>query len=199
MNRTLLFTSFITFIYAFLEHLYNKCMVTLLDMREIPSFNDFCAVADGRIWSKRSKLFLTPSISSCGYLQVVIRNSVDKKRVCRFVHTLVYSAFNGEVPKGYQINHINEIKTDNSIDNLELLTPKDNCNHGTRNSRIGSYHAKGITLIELSSSGHYTFKSLKEAAEFFSVKATTFRTKVQKRKNNKISIGDSEYYIKKSN
>lgn len=174
-------------------------MVSLLEMREIPSFNDYCAVADGRIWSKKKKLFLRPSISSCGYLQVVIRNSVTNKRVCRFVHTLVYSAFNGVVPKSYQINHINEIKTDNSIDNLELLTPKENCNHGTRNTRIGSYHAKGITLIELSSSGHYTFNSLKEAAEFFSVKPTTFRTKVSERRNNKISIGESEYYIKKSN
>lgn len=139
---------------------------------------------------------MTPSISSCGYLQVAIKNSVTKSRVCKFVHTLVYSAFHGEITKGYQVNHINEIKTDNRIENLELLTPKENCNHGTRNIRIGNHHMKSITLIDVASSGRYSFNSIKDAAEFFSVKVTTFRTKLRRKKKNRIVIGNCEYYIK---
>lgn len=36
-----------------------------------------------------------------------------------------------------EINHINEIKTDNRLCNLEYCTHTYNCNHGTRNMRIG--------------------------------------------------------------
>ena len=52
------------------------------------------------------------------------------------VHRLVYEAFYGEIPNGMQVNHINEIKTDNRLENLNLMTPKENCNYGTRLERI---------------------------------------------------------------
>jgi hypothetical protein len=35
-----------------------------------------------------------------------------------------------------QVNHKDEIKTHNWINNLEWISPKDNCNYGTRNERI---------------------------------------------------------------
>lgn len=47
------------------------------------------------------------------------------------VHRLEYEAFYGEIPKGMQVNHINEIKSDNRLENLNLMTPKENCNWGT--------------------------------------------------------------------
>ena len=43
-----------------------------------------------------------------------------------YVHRFVYEYFNGIIPKGYQINHINEDKTDNRLENLELVTQKEN-------------------------------------------------------------------------
>lgn len=39
----------------------------------------------------------------------------------RMDHDLVWESHHGSIPKGYQIHHINEIKTDNRIDNLELV------------------------------------------------------------------------------
>ena len=35
-----------------------------------------------------------------------------------------------------QINHKDENKQNNNVDNLEWVTPKDNCNYGTRIERI---------------------------------------------------------------
>lgn len=37
-----------------------------------------------------------------------------------------------------KINHINEDKLDNRVKNLEYITHKENCNYGTRNSRMAT-------------------------------------------------------------
>ena len=46
------------------------------------------------------------------------------------VQRVVYAWFNGEVPEGYVVDHINNIRTDNRLSNLQLLSPKDNINKG---------------------------------------------------------------------
>ncbi|WP_311431800.1 HNH endonuclease [Facklamia hominis] len=42
------------------------------------------------------------------------------------VHKLVYEAFNGRVPSGKEINHLNFNRGDNRLVNLDLLSRKDN-------------------------------------------------------------------------
>ena len=77
---------------------------------------------------------LKPTINHKGYYKVPLcKNSKVKK--CS-VHRLVWEAFNGQIPEGLQVNHINEIKTDNRLSNLNLMTCKENCNWGTHNERV---------------------------------------------------------------
>ena len=72
---------------------------------------------------------LKPKINSCGYFQVgLFKNSIGKFYM---VHRLVFETFNGTIPEGLQVNHINEIKSDNRLSNLNLMTPKENTNFGT--------------------------------------------------------------------
>lgn len=59
-----------------------------------------------------------------GYLQVKV--TVDGFTYTRYLHNLVWEAFNGRIPEGFEINHINHIKADCSLDNLELVTHKEN-------------------------------------------------------------------------
>ena len=72
---------------------------------------------------------LKPGKDSYGYLKVNL--SKDGKKTTFWVHRLVYEAFNGKIQEGMQVNHIDEDKTNNSIDNLNLMTPKENINWGT--------------------------------------------------------------------
>ena len=70
---------------------------------------------------------LKPKIEKSGYQRVGLWKNGGKWYQ---VHRLVYEAFVGDIPKGMQVNHINEIKSDNRLENLNLMTPKENTNWG---------------------------------------------------------------------
>lgn len=64
----------------------------------------------------------------------------DGKQNMRTVHSLVWEAFNGPVPEGYEINHMDENPSNNRLDNLNLLTHKQNMNWGTVCERQSKSH-----------------------------------------------------------
>lgn len=47
-----------------------------------------------------------------------------------YIHVLLWIHFNGNIPDGYEINHMDEDTGNNSLSNLELMTHKDNMNYG---------------------------------------------------------------------
>ena len=52
-----------------------------------------------------------------------------------YVHRTVYQSFKGEIPIGYDINHINFNSNDNNINNLEAVSHIDNLNHSRKAGR----------------------------------------------------------------
>jgi len=53
----------------------------------------------------------------------------EAKRRDRPVHRCVWEAHKGPIPKGLEINHINGVRNDNRIENLELVTKSGNALH----------------------------------------------------------------------
>ena len=63
-----------------------------------------------------------------------------------------------------QVNHINENKTDNRLENLNLLTPKANVNWGTRNKKIKIKLSKPVLQYDLEGNFIKEWPSATEAA-----------------------------------
>ena len=59
----------------------------------------------------------------------------------KYVHRIIWESVNGQIPDGLQINHKNGVRTDNRIENLELVTPSENTKHAYR---LGLIRADGV-------------------------------------------------------
>lgn len=100
--------------------------------------------SDGRIWSYKSNKFLKPQITKYGYQQVMLYDN-EGKRKWYSVHRIVWEAVTGsQIPEGYEINHISEVKTENMITNLELVSHKDNVNYGSGTKRSSKSRSKQV-------------------------------------------------------
>lgn len=88
--------------------------------------------SDGQISLYRGKI-LKQSKTTAGYYMVVLCN-VGKQKPAR-IHRLVAEAFLPNPNNLPSINHKNEIKTDNRVDNLEWCDQKYNSRYGTARER----------------------------------------------------------------
>ena len=116
-----------------------------IEWEQAEGFSRYLISTDGKIYSLKSDRLLPQGITERGYKQVDVYNDMGVKKHMK-VHRLVYMAHIGAIPNGLQVNHKDENKTNNCIDNLELMTNKENCSYGTRNARISKsmkrYRAK---------------------------------------------------------
>lgn len=59
------------------------------------------------------------------------------------LHRLIWEYFNGPIPEGWEVDHINHVKDDNRIENLRIVTRKENCKNRSKNCNNSS----GITGV----------------------------------------------------
>lgn len=90
---------------------------------------------------------LKPGMDRVGYLHVFLCK--DGKPTYFLVHRLVLEAFNGKIPEGMQVNHIDEDKSNNSLNNLNLMTPKENTNWGTGIERKAKSQSKPVLQYDI--------------------------------------------------
>lgn len=105
---------------------------------------------------------LTPK-TNAGYQRVQLWKDGNVKMF--YIHRLVYAAFNGAIPDGMEVNHINECKTDNRLCNLNLMSPSENINFGTRNERCAKAQSKPVIGYDEDGNVVVTFPSTAEAGK----------------------------------
>lgn len=104
-----------------------------------------------------------------GYLEVCLSNDGEKKRYR--IHRLVAQAFLENPERYSEVNHKDENKTNNCVENLEWCSSKYNSNYGTRNKRISKSHNKLVRCVETGE----VFNSCIEAQEKTGIWASSIR------------------------
>ena len=74
---------------------------------------------DGKVWNEKFNKQLKGTPNAFGHLTVCINGKTKK------IHRLVYQAFVGAIPKGYDIHHKDFNKNNNSVSNLICITHKE--------------------------------------------------------------------------
>ena len=71
------------------------------------------------------------AVTSKGYLRVCV--NVHGRQRHFMAHRIVWVAANGPVPGGHTVDHINTLKADNRLCNLEAVTARENTRRATVN------------------------------------------------------------------
>lgn len=113
-------------------------------MKDIKGYEGLYAVTScGKVWSYRSQKFLAPAKHKHGYLQVILYKNGTTKNF--LVHRLVAETYLPNPTGLPQVNHKDECKEHNYLNNLEWCDAKYNHDYGTRTKRT----CKPVFCIEL--------------------------------------------------
>lgn len=104
----------------------NVSEETIQNMKVINGFPNYKISKDGKIYSIAYKKILRNQINNDGY------ETIQLKKYSFLVHRLVAIAFIDNPEKKDQVNHINEIKSDNRVENLQWATQSENITHSNK-------------------------------------------------------------------
>lgn len=101
--------------------------------KEVEGYPNYMVSDTGQVFNRTRNYLLKCADDGHGYKAVALCQSGSRKT--KLIHRLVCEAFLGPIPEGYEVNHKDEDKGNNRLDNLELLTHKENMRYGTRTQR----------------------------------------------------------------
>ena len=138
-----------------------------------PLYKKYAANEEGEIMNIRLRKPRKGNLVHGGYLQFGIylqENKVKKYSSHRFV----FECFYGLIEKNKQINHINFIRNDNRIKNLEVVSPSENNKKSTVNKNYTFLkdirkNPKRVKVINLITKKETNFKSLYSAGKMLGI------------------------------
>jgi hypothetical protein len=148
--------------------------------KDIHGYEGMYQVSDlGRVKSFKlnKERILKPGISRNGYLHVVLCNEGKQKNVK--IHKLVAMAFLNHKPDGTNkivVDHLNNIRTDNRLENLQLISNRENCSKdrkGFTSKYTGVSWSKAsnkwLSIIEINGKIKHlgVFNSEEEAGQYY--------------------------------
>lgn len=136
---------------SILQYSFNM-KSTIEKFKDIPGYEGLYQVSDcGTVRSlKYGKVkYLKNKKRHTGYEIIgLYRDGIVKHFL---IHRLVYEAFVGGIPEGYEIDHVNTVRDDNRLVNLRVVTSKENSNNyitAARNREAGKRRSQDQKWLE---------------------------------------------------
>ena len=104
--------------------------------KPVPDNHRYLVSDDGKVFNKKTGRELKQHPNAKGYLRVYLWYGTQDKP--KAVHRLVAQAFISGSEGRNEVNHINLIKTDNTVENLEWCTHSENMLHAVANGHGGA-------------------------------------------------------------
>lgn len=82
------------------------------------------------------------AVNDNGYGYKTVNLYKNGKSKTEYIHRLIVESFISEIPKEMQVNHINGIKSDNILTNLEIVTRSENILHARETGLIKNQFGK---------------------------------------------------------
>lgn len=140
--------------------------------KQIKGFEDYYVDTDGRVFRNWHGNFkeLKGRDNTYGYLRIGLWK--NNKQKWMYIHRLVATAFLSN-PENYpQVNHLNGIKTDNRLENLEWCSSSQNMQHavgtglknhkGSKNPLAKISEKQAIEIFRRLDNGESTYKIAKD-------------------------------------
>lgn len=105
-----------------------------VDWKPIKGFEHYLIYSDGRVYNTRRNQIKKSCSDHKGYQRVRLIDG--SSGATKKVHRLVAEAFLPDYSNDMQVNHLNCIKHDNSIENLEMANQSKNTSHAWKNNRM---------------------------------------------------------------
>ena len=144
-----------------------------MNLKEIKDYEGLYSfdLNNNEVYTHKYKRYLKKSLHYKGYYEIELSKN-SKRKIFKF-HRLVYQAHYGSIPDKMQVDHIDNNRQNNNIENLRLVTNQQNqWNSKTRKNNLST----GYKNISKTKSNTYlvmirinnkvynkTFKTLEEA------------------------------------
>ena len=147
-------------------------MVKQINCKTHPTFDAYEFKTDGKYRLRGKCHWMNGTVSTAGYMMCTVRSQETDKQTSLLLHRAMWETFNGPIPEKMEIDHIDNNKINNKLENLKCVTLKENRakrNHdflaGVRAARLAP--RKKIKSINLITDEILVFENKSRAGKYF--------------------------------
>ena len=162
-------------------------------MRQIKNYPNYFVTEEGLVFSSKTNKFLKFSYDQQGYQRVCLYIGNYKSKTIK-LHRLVAETFIDNIENKKDVNHIDGIKSNNNISNLEWCTRSENIKHAFKNglkiitqNQIDGVKKRFSKQVVDKSNGKI-YNSLKDASIDLNINYSTLKNNFRKNRINKTTL-----------
>ena len=148
-------------------------------------FSNYAASKNGDVINVKTGKTINILKRENNYLNFTIYDKRLEKQINYIQHRFVYEVFRGPIPRCFEVDHVNNVKSDNRIKNLQLLTHKQNSRKSIN---------KPIISINIETGKERIYNSIKAASTELDINAAYISMICRKKRKSATSKKNIKKY-----